>query len=130
MSVTPYERVLLDVWNPKHGFLRGANLFPYKMSNLMGKTVTSVSTNYPPLVVIDYSKDPVVFDGLEPQFVLEWGRRLNFTPAVAYNDHFWGIIYKNGSGNGLLGMISADKADIAFDAFYPWEPEFHFLDYR
>ena len=50
----------------------------------MGRNVTSVSTNYPPIVVIDYSKDPVLFDGMEPQFVLEWAKRLNFTPTVAH----------------------------------------------
>ena len=130
VSDTSYETVVLDSWSRRHGFQYGANLYPYKMSNLMGKNITLVTINYPPLAVIDWSKDPSTYDGLEPQFIFEWARRLNFTYGWAHDDDYWGWIFKNGSGAGIFGILSMDRADIAFNAFYLWEPEHHFLDYR
>ena len=130
VSSTPSERILLDVWNLKSGFLYGTNLYPYKMSNLMGKAITLVTINYEPVTVIDWDKDPSTYDGLEPQFIFEWAKRSNFTYKWAHDDEFWGMIHKNGSGMGIFGILSTDKADIGFNAFFLWETEFHYLDYR
>ncbi|KAJ9599190.1 hypothetical protein L9F63_010321 [Diploptera punctata] len=129
VGVTPYDPIILDVWNARTGFLYQANLYPYKLDNLMGKNITLVTINYPPLTVIDWDKDPRTYDGLEPQFIFEWSRKLNFTYGWAHDDDYWGWIYKNGTGVGIFGILSMDKADVAFNAFYLWEPEHHFLDY-
>ena len=127
---TPYDTIILDVWNQERGFLYGADLYPYKMEDLMGKKITLVTIAYPPLTVIDWDKDPSTYDGLEPQFIFEWARRQNFTYGWAHDEDYWGWLFKNGTGAGIFGMLSMDKGDVAFNAFYIWDEEHHFLDYR
>ena len=130
VGINAHERILLDVWNPTSGFLYGSDLYPYKMTDLMGKKIGLVTIDYPPITVIDWDADPSTYDGLEPQFIFEWGKRLNFTYNWYHDDTYFGKIYDNGSGTGMFGILSMDKADIAFNAFFLWEPEHHFLDYR
>lgn len=51
------------------------------------------------------------------------------TPIPVINDKdYWGEIYSNWSGNGLLGNLVEDKADIGFGALYTWEICYHYLD--
>ena len=67
---TPSERVALDVWLPKQGFVHQRDLYPDKVTNLLGKTLSLTAIFYPPLSVVFEDKDPPVYDGLEFRVIL------------------------------------------------------------
>jgi hypothetical protein len=128
---SPSERVSLDVWVPGDGFMEHADLYPDKVTNLEGKTISLTAISYPPLSVVFEDTDPAVYDGLEFQVMYAWARQNNFTWRVVYKqEEWWGAIWPNGSGVGLSGHVSMDKADVGFGAIYLWENEHRFTDYR
>jgi hypothetical protein len=128
---TPSEPVALDVWIPKHGFVYQTDLYPDKVTNLMGKTLSLTAIFYPPLSVVLQDKDPPVYDGLEFRVMYSCAQQNNFTWRVVYApDDWWGAIWENGSGFGLSGHVCMDKADVGFGAIYLWENEHRFTDYR
>jgi hypothetical protein len=125
------EPMLLDTWVPNKGFLQGANLFPDKLHNLMGKPFYITTLPYPPFVVLDIVSEPPVHDGFEFRIVKEFARKHQMTIVGVYDlDNWWGEIWENGSGNGLSGLVAEDKADVAFAAVYLWIDEYRFTDYR
>jgi len=125
------EPVLLDTWVSNKGFIHGANLFPDKLHNLMGKPFYITTLPYPPFVVLDIESEPPVHDGFEFRIVKEFVRKHQMTMVGVYDlDNWWGHIWENGSGNGLSGLVAEDKADVAFAAVYFWLNEYRFTDYR
>jgi len=125
------EPVLLDTWVSNKGFIQGANLFPDKLHNLMGKPFYITTLPYPPFVVLDIISEPPVHDGFEFRIVKEFVRKHQMTVVGVYDlDNWWGEIWENGSGNGLSGLVAEDKADVAFAAVYLWVDEYRFTDYR
>lgn len=127
----PSERLSVDVWAPELGFMYQAELYPDKVTNLKGKTLSLTAIFYPPLSVVYEDRDPALYDGLEFQVMYSWARQNNFTWRVVYApDEWWGAIWQNGSGLGLSGHVSMDKADVGFGAIYLWENEHRFTDYR
>jgi hypothetical protein len=125
------EPVLLDTWVSNKGFLQGANLFPDKMHNLMGKPFYITTLPYAPFVVLDIESEPPIYDGFEFRIVKEFTRKHQMTIVGVYDlDNWWGEIWENGSGNGLSGLVAGDKADVAFAAVYLWVDEYRFTDYR
>ena len=127
----PTERVSLDFWTPRKGFLRQANLYPDKVSDLMGKEVILTAIFYPPYSAVYPDADPPIYDGLEFRIMHEWARANNLTWRVLYKPNdWWGEIWNNGSGWGLSGHVSMDQADVAFGAIYLWENEHRYTDYR
>jgi hypothetical protein len=127
----PSESVSLDVWAPEDGFMYQADLYPDKVTDLKGKTLSLTAIFYPPLSVVYEDRDPALYDGLEFQVMYSWARQNNFTWRVVYEpNEWWGAIWENGSGVGLSGHVSMDKADVGFGAIYLWENEHRFTDYR
>jgi hypothetical protein len=127
----PTERVSLDIWTPNGGFQRHANLYPDKVTDLMGKEVTLAAIFYPPYSAVYPDADPPVYDGLEFRIMHEWAKASNVTWRVLYRpSDWWGEIWSNGSGWGLSGHVSMDQADVAFGAIYLWENEHRYTDYR
>jgi hypothetical protein len=125
------EPKLLDTWVSNKGFLQGANLFPDKLHNLMGKPFYTTTLPYPPFVVLDIVSEPPVQEGFEFRIVKEFARKHQMTIVGVYDlDNWWGEIWENGSGNGLSGLVAEDKADVAFAAVYLWIDEYRFTDYR
>jgi hypothetical protein len=127
----PTERISLDIWTPDRGFLRDADLYPDKVTNLMGRGLTLTAVFYPPYSAVYPEAEPPIYDGIEFRIVREWARASNFTWRVLYKPHdWWGEIWSNGSGSGLSGHVSMDMADVAFGAIYLWENEHRYTDYR
>jgi len=125
------EPVLIDTWVSNKGFIQGANLFPDKLHNLMGKPFYITTLPYPPFVVLDIVSETPVHDGFEFRIVKEFVRKHQMTIVGVYDlDNWWGEIWENGSGNGLSGLVAEDKADVAFAAVYLWVDEYRFTDYR
>ncbi|KAJ9581507.1 hypothetical protein L9F63_023311 [Diploptera punctata] len=43
--------------------------------------------------------------------------------------NYWGDVFENGTGNGVLGTVTMDKADLGFSAFYSWPSSFKVVDF-
>ncbi|KAK9892090.1 hypothetical protein WA026_018291 [Henosepilachna vigintioctopunctata] len=68
---------------------------------------------------------------MELQLVTEYLKHHNSTPQFIFNDveeQYWGALYPNWTGSGLMGKLLNDEADIIFTAFYTWEFVYHYLD--
>jgi len=88
----------------QYGFLNSADLYPDKVSNLMGKRLTMATFTYRPYSIIDLNANPPVFDGTETRIALELCKKLNATFNVVVDaENEWGEIYENYTGNGILG---------------------------
>ncbi|CAH1142289.1 unnamed protein product [Phyllotreta striolata] len=122
------QKRLLDVWFPRNrSFLRGADLYPNKLVDQMGRSLKLATFQYEPSSVIDIENQ--VFKGSELSTMCEFARHFNMTPGLVINsEDFWGSIYENWTGNGLIGNILYDKADFGFDGLYAWEDHYHYLD--
>jgi hypothetical protein len=82
-SVTS-KNLLLDVWIPSSGdcsgkFLRSLDLFPDKTRDVKGKELTLVTWYYPPFIILDFSSDPPLYDGIEFRVVREFLQYINST---------------------------------------------------
>jgi hypothetical protein len=44
-------------------------------------------------------------------------------------ENYWGDVFGNGTGNGVVGFVAMDKADIGFAAFYAWPSSFKAVDF-
>lgn len=54
-------------------------------------------------------------DGTEMRVALEYASKHNCTVAFVVDQvHEWGETYDNWTGNGILGNVVMDKADIGF----------------
>ena len=127
----PSECVSLDIWTPQQGFTKHSNLYPDKLSNLMGKEIKMTSFSYPPVSVVIPDDTSPIYDGLEFHIIKEWSAENNFTWSVVYRpEEGWSIIWDNGSGLGLTGNVASDLVDIGFGAIYLWERDHLYVDYR
>ena len=127
----PEEVISLDIWCSIDGFVEKQNLYPDKITNLMGKPFYITTVPYPPFAVLDIEVDPPINDGVEFRVVYEHVKKYNMTYKGVYDlENFWGSVWPNGSGNGLNGLVAEDKADIGFAAVYLWQDEYKFTDYR
>ncbi|KYB26332.1 Serine protease easter-like Protein [Tribolium castaneum] len=67
--------------------------------------------------------------GSELMSAVQFALKYNMTPVPVINEKdYWGDIFPNWSGNGLLGNLVDDKADVGFSALYTWEFCYHFLE--
>jgi hypothetical protein len=103
----PSSEVVLDVWITdcqNLGFLTCTDLFPYKTGNLEGREVKATTFNLVPFNVITHNEETPVYDGIELLAFIECAEKLNFTwKLVLDEDNFWGAVWSNGSGNGVIG---------------------------
>jgi len=88
----------------QYGFLHSADLYPDKLSNLMGKRLTMATFTYRPYSIVDLNANPPVLDGTEMRLALEFCKQLNATFHILVDaENEWGEIYENYTGNGILG---------------------------
>ena len=43
--------------------------------------------------------------------------------------NYWGEVFENGTGNGVLGLVATDKADFGFSAYYAWLNGYRAVDF-
>ncbi|XP_023710270.2 uncharacterized protein LOC111866019 [Cryptotermes secundus] len=129
----PSSGTVLDVWiadEQNVGFLACADLFPDKMRNLEGREIRVTTINYLPYVVLIHDNETPVYDGVEFLVFMEFANKINASwKLVLDEDNFWGTAWPNGSGNGILGNIAEDRADVGFAALYSWHSTFLWTDY-
>ncbi|PSN43557.1 hypothetical protein C0J52_03708 [Blattella germanica] len=85
-------------------FLLSANIYPDKVSNLMGKSLTAATFTYQPYAIVNLETSPITFDGTETRVFLEFCKLVNASFRVSVDaENEWGEIYENCTGNGILG---------------------------
>lgn len=133
-SEVPEELYLLDTFNGTD-FQKGTNLFPSKVENLNGRVIRLALFDYLPFSVFYKVSEngnawlnnsgiieEYFLDGTEGRVLLSYCRNYNCSiEIVRVNYGEWGNIYSNLSGDGLVGLVVENKADIAFNAIYLWD---------
>ncbi|KAK9512064.1 hypothetical protein O3M35_000573 [Rhynocoris fuscipes] len=91
-----------DQENRKPGLLLGVwpidtniDFFPDKIFNLEGKTIRTGIIQYPPFTIVE------PFGGVEPNVVQIFCEIHNCSIAAVTDNHLWGEIWENKSGNGM-----------------------------
>lgn len=106
----PSSEIVLDVWIAdcqNLGFHTCSDLFPHKIRNLEGREVKATTFNYVPFTVFNHNEQKPVYDGIEMLTFMECAEKMNFTwKLVLDEDNFWGAVWSNGSGNGVVGKKS------------------------
>ncbi|XP_055608597.1 glutamate receptor 3-like [Uranotaenia lowii] len=137
-SRSAYNVAIEPIWPPDY--------FPDKFVNMNGFPIKLCSLMYPPYVYYAettpelanarydpaFKQDdvPLFLDGTEPTLILEFCSRYNCTVEASFDEaHFWGNVYDNGTGNGLLGAVVERRADMAVAAIYYWRKPYEFSTY-
>ncbi|XP_037028978.1 uncharacterized protein LOC119069082 isoform X2 [Bradysia coprophila] len=130
----------LDTFNVGQ-FYANANLFPDKLFDLKGQPLRMSIFNYPPYNVwwevppgtgnanLDGSEDgkSLFVDGTETLLALEFCKLYNCTLHIVIDEeHTWGTVYDNGTGDGSLGNTYERRSDIGVGGQYSWH-QFHFF---
>ena len=68
----PAERMSLDFWTPREGFLLQAYLYPDKVADLMGKEVILTAIFYPLYSAVYHDADPPIYHRLEFCIMHDW----------------------------------------------------------
>ncbi|PSN32793.1 Ionotropic receptor 41a6 [Blattella germanica] len=129
------ESVLLDVWirgtDTCYGYFQQSGIiFPDKIRNVEGRQVILITWYYPPFIIMDFNAKPNLFDGIEFRIIQEFMKFINATFRVTTDPgNYWGEGYENGTGDGVLGFVAMDKADIGFSAYYSWPKGYRVLDF-
>ncbi|KAM7344265.1 ionotropic receptor 41a [Cochliomyia hominivorax] len=140
-----YSLELLDrFYASNNTFLYNHPLFPDKTANLRGREIIVAGFDYRPYFVINYqnqannsydvaydgsAKGAVQIDGTEGRVILTFCEIYNCTvwiDSTEAND--WGEVYPNLTGDGALGMIVKDMAEISVAAMYSWDVDYLQLD--
>ncbi|KAK4885516.1 hypothetical protein RN001_001787 [Aquatica leii] len=121
------DPVILDFWTTNNNsFTYGNNLYPDKLHNQEGRTLRCATFNYKPYSIIKNS--PLNAIGSENAIAYEFAKNLNMSIVYVLDNKEWGVIYDNWTGDGILGNVALDKADIGYGALYTWAHEYGFLD--
>ncbi|KAF5283307.1 hypothetical protein FQA39_LY17354 [Lamprigera yunnana] len=118
---------VVDFWATyNRSFTYGNNLFPEKLQDQHGRFINCATFNYKPYSIIGDS--PLTAIGSENAIANEFAKMYNMTINYILDDKEWGIIYDNWTGDGILGNVATDMADIGYGALYTWAHEYRFLD--
>lgn len=106
--------VLLDQWKYGH-FVQGNQLYPHKQINLYQCPLTICTFDFPPMLILKNNTDTnFTLDGAEGRILSVAAAAMNFTPRITKpsDGRRWGIVYQNGSADGLVGDLIRRQADI------------------
>ncbi|KAI2473954.1 Ionotropic receptor 41a.2, partial [Diabrotica virgifera virgifera] len=126
----PNEKMLLDFWYSKNkSFAFNTNLYLDKFTNQMGRILKLGTMHYEPYNIVD-GFTPEEYKGTESSAMKIFAKEVNATyKFVINNQDYWGDIFENWTGNGLLGMVADDTVDIAFAAMGHWGKLHPYVDF-
>ncbi|KAF6197549.1 hypothetical protein GE061_008513 [Apolygus lucorum] len=110
--------IFLDRWNQEKGFQLGTDLYADKILDLQGKEIKVAVVDSLP-----YSQLRP-FIGQEASMMTEFCLSRNCTIKGINDEWFWGEIFENGTGNGLVGMVFDGRADFGIAGVYLWASVF------
>ncbi|KAJ4428660.1 hypothetical protein ANN_25653 [Periplaneta americana] len=125
------DEVSLDFWEKSggsSGLLHNTNLFPDKIRNLHGKKLQVLSFPWSPFVIMEQEGNTTIRDGIDVLILNQYCSLINATWELNFDDDWWGDIYPNGSGIGLVGNLAMDHTDLAIGALFMWPDIFQWLD--
>ncbi|XP_021707655.1 uncharacterized protein LOC5563600 isoform X2 [Aedes aegypti] len=129
----------LDTYDPETGlFMADANLFPDKLSNLMGKTLKVATFYLLPWSMMRQTDDGIVryldqqytIDGLDGYILIQFCLWYNCTWEL-YCDQAnqYGQVFPNRTGNGMIGALIERKVDFAIGAVGGWYQLFQYFSF-
>ncbi|XP_049772529.1 glutamate receptor 1-like [Schistocerca cancellata] len=123
------DELVVARWRRGFGFNPpSAVLYRGTLADLHGRRLILGVVDYPPYVILNH--DANVFDGVETRIILEFVKKVNATWSLLEDTTYkWGTVWENGSGNGMLGAVAVDEADLGFAALYAWYPEYLFMEH-
>lgn len=87
-------------------FKRNISLFPSKVDNFFGCSLTVGTHNYPPYMKLSHMKNGSNhFDGFEGIITRVLSQRLNFSLILKTSDRMWGK-FNDGNPDGLKGLVN------------------------
>nr|APZ81414.1 ionotropic receptor 41a.3 [Adelphocoris lineolatus] len=116
-------KVFLDRWNELNGFELQADLYADKILDLQGKELKVAVVDLLPYAELRR------FIGQEAQILKHFCAHRNCTIKGITDEWFWGEIFENGSGNGLLGMVFDGRADFGIAGVYGWASVFRHTEF-
>lgn len=55
--------------------------------------------------------------GMELRAVMEYSAKFNYSLTITNDEEYWGEIFENWTGTGVLGGVVTDKYDIGFSKY-------------
>ncbi|KAL1513946.1 hypothetical protein ABEB36_003284 [Hypothenemus hampei] len=119
---------LLDKWFINNAsFLHNNNLFPDKLTDQQGRTLKVATITYIPYSIND--SDTYFYMGSQMITMKLFADYHNLIVMPVINEKdYWGELWENWSGNGLMGNVVLDRADIGGASLYIWEFVYTYLD--
>ncbi|XP_068214358.1 glutamate receptor ionotropic, delta-2-like [Palaemon carinicauda] len=121
-----HRRVLVASWSPMFGLTYNDNyrLFPNKFQRLAdGANMTVVGNNFPLHVIIskietEDGKTEFSFQGPLVKVLEMLSAKMNFRyNLIQPSDGGWGVLFPNGSWNGMIGMMIRKEVDFGLGPF-------------
>ncbi|XP_055604897.1 uncharacterized protein LOC129753122 [Uranotaenia lowii] len=120
-------------------FEEGANLFPNKLENLMGKTIKLAAFFLLPWIMMRQDDDGLVYylndkytiDGLDGYVVIEFCKWINCTwdLKAEQNNLQYGRVFENRTGEGMMGSLVIREVDFAISAVGTWWQLFAYFSF-
>ena len=107
----------VGTWRGSTGLVVPTKSMWERRSNLEGMSISVATVASPPMQILHYDTTGESITGggglfLEPMNIL--AIKLNFSVnLMTPNDGKWGVLTKNGSWTGIMGMLDRQEADIA-----------------
>ncbi|XP_052565957.1 uncharacterized protein LOC128093403 [Culex pipiens pallens] len=135
-----------STWNVNIVPITPPDYFPDKFQDMQGYPIRVIACSYPPFVHYEqsttekanarydpkYMKEdlPLFMDGTEPILILEFCRIHNCSVEGSFDEiAYWGEVFENRTGTGLLGAVIERRADIAVAAVYYWRRAYDYGTY-
>ncbi|XP_062557000.1 uncharacterized protein LOC134221842 [Armigeres subalbatus] len=131
--------MLLDTYD--HGtesFKQRANLFPDKMSDLMGRTMKVATFFLLPWSmmrptdegIVKYMNQKYTIDGLDGYILVQFCLWYNCTWELYWDqENQYGQVFANRTGNGMIGALVERKVDFAIGAVGGWYQLFQYFSF-
>ncbi|XP_061397721.1 uncharacterized protein LOC133333420, partial [Musca vetustissima] len=102
-------------------FTLGKNLFPTKVENMHGCSLSVITWTYLPYIVVERNEETgelISLHGIEGSVISLLAERMNFTIEIKQpNTNDRGDIYPNGTATGAAKMILEKKANITIVSY-------------
>ncbi|XP_055546300.1 uncharacterized protein LOC129730765 [Wyeomyia smithii] len=133
------ELLLLDTFLlSNETSVQGGNLFPDKLSNLMGKRMRVATFHLLPWSMMRPVDDGIVLylnqsytiDGLDGYILIQFCLWYNCTWELFVDqENQYGVVFENHTGNGMIGSLVERKVDLAIGAVGAWASLFQYFSF-
>ncbi|EAT48972.1 AAEL000047-PA [Aedes aegypti] len=135
------QLILLDTYLTQNGtFLWGNDIFPDKTLNMERRMFRLASFKliphfmFKPIYdepwIAKYQNQTVKIDGMGGLIMVEFCNKYNCTWDLHIDQPGeWGTVYKNWTGNGIVGTITERRADVGVGSLLTWHTSHQFMGF-